>query len=168
MTCFQLRRIHTVTSRQRQVKAANLEAVLDLFDAYTEPTYSVAWIDCLQTGHGFGRSILILGEHATPAEVQAIGVTEPLRLPPSKQVSVPFALPSFVLHPLTIRAFNALYYHKNRKKIQDSIVPYERFFYPLDAVSLESSIWTPGICTVPVCLAQSLRSPGTCRPVAAD
>jgi decaprenylphospho-beta-D-ribofuranose 2-oxidase len=132
--CFQLKRIHTAYIRQRQVKAANLEAVLDLFDAYADATYSVAWIDCLQTGHGFGRSMLILGEHATPAEVQAIGVTEPLRLPPSKQVSVPFALPSFVLHPLTIRAFNALYYHKNRKKIQDSIVPYERFFYPLDAV----------------------------------
>ena len=47
---------------------------------------------------------------------------------------MPFYLPSVVLNPLSIRAFNALYYHKQVKKICDSVVPYEGFFYPLDAV----------------------------------
>jgi hypothetical protein len=112
---FQLKKIHTAYIRQRQVKAANLKAVLDLFDAYAAATCSVAWIDCLQTGAGFGRSILLLGEHATPVEVQATGVTEPLRLPPANRSRTVF-LPSFVLHPLAIRTFNALYYHKNRRQ----------------------------------------------------
>ena len=131
---LQLKKIHTAYIRQRQVKAAHLEEAFDLFEEYAGYTYSAAWIDCLQTGKVFGRSILILGEHATLAEVQRAGVTEPLRLPARKKITVPFYLPSLVLNPLSIRAFNALYYHKNLQKICDSVVPYEGFFYPLDAV----------------------------------
>jgi FAD/FMN-containing dehydrogenase len=131
---LQLKQVPTAYIRQRQVKAANLAEVLDLFDAYADSTYSVAWIDCLQTGKGFGRSILMLGEHARPEEVPARGRHEPLRCPARKQVAVPFCLPSFVLHPLAIRAFNALYYHGHRQHVQAGVVPYDGFFYPLDAV----------------------------------
>jgi FAD/FMN-containing dehydrogenase len=131
---FRLKRIHTAYIRQRQVKAPHLTTALELFEHYQDWTYSVAWIDCLQTGQGFGRSILLLGEHATPDEVPGGGSTEPLRLPPRKQVSVPCYGPSLVLNPVSIRVFNALYYHKTRHTIQDSVIPYDGFFYPLDAV----------------------------------
>ena len=33
-----------------------------------------------------------------------------------------------------MKVFNALYYAKNTKKEQNSVVPYEPFFYPLDAI----------------------------------
>ena len=131
---LRLKKIHTAYIRQRQVKAARLEEAFDLFEEYAGYTYSAAWIDCLQTGKGFGRSILFLGEHATPVEVQGGGGNDPLRLPAGKKITVPFYLPSVVLNPLSIRVFNALYYHKQVKKICDSVVPYEGFFYPLDAV----------------------------------
>jgi decaprenylphospho-beta-D-ribofuranose 2-oxidase len=131
---LRLKQIHSAYIRQRQVKAANLDEVLDLFAAYAASTYSVAWIDCLQTGKRLGRSILLLGEHATPEEVRAVGIKEPLHLPTRKKVTVPFYFPSVVLNAASMRAFNALYYHKNLKKTQDRVVSYEDFFYPLDAL----------------------------------
>lgn len=47
---------------------------------------------------------------------------------------MPFNLPSFALNPLSIKAFNALYYGKNLKRVIENIVPYEGFFYPLDSI----------------------------------
>ena len=61
---FQLKKIETSYIRQKQVKAGNLEELIRLFDEYKHYTYSVAWIDCLKKGPHFGRSILMLGEHA--------------------------------------------------------------------------------------------------------
>ena len=54
---LRLKKIHTAYIRQRQVKAPTSKK-LDLFEEYAGYTYSAAWIDCLQTGKGFGRSIL--------------------------------------------------------------------------------------------------------------
>jgi hypothetical protein len=131
---FSLKKIETSYIRQRQVKAANLEELLGLFDTYKESTYSVAWIDCLKSGAGFGRSILILGEHASINELSAAQRSEPLKLPKSRQITFPFNLPSFVLNQFTVKAFNFLYYAKNTKKELNNIVSYEPFFYPLDAI----------------------------------
>lgn len=132
--CFRLKKIETAYIRQKQIKAANLTEVLALFDTYQHYTYSVAWIDCLQQGAGFGRSILILGEHATRSELSQSQQLNPLELPKKKQLIFPFHLPSWVLNTWTVKAFNALYYGKNTRKIIDSVVPYEPFFYPLDAI----------------------------------
>lgn len=38
------------------------------------------------------------------------------------------------MNTLTVKAFNFLYYGKNFKNIISNIVPYEPFFYPLDAI----------------------------------
>lgn len=131
---FGLKKIETSYIRQKQVKAKNLAELLQLFDQYKESTYSVAWIDCLQKGESFGRSILMLGEHAKLSELDAAKAKEPLKLPRTRQLPFPFMLPSFVLNTFTVKAFNALYYAKNRKKESNSITSYEPFFYPLDAI----------------------------------
>ncbi len=131
---FALKKIETSFIRQKQVKAANLEELIELFDTYKEYTYSVAWIDCLKSGTDFGRSILMLGEHATLDELSAEQKSQPLKLPKSRQITFPFNLPSFALNQFTVRAFNFLYYAKNTKKELSNIVSYEPFFYPLDAI----------------------------------
>ena len=51
-----------------------------------------------------------------------------------KKITFPFNLPSWVLNSFTVKAFNFLYYGKNFKKEINNIVPYEPFFYPLDAI----------------------------------
>ncbi|HYE54632.1 MAG TPA: FAD-binding oxidoreductase [Chitinophagaceae bacterium] len=131
---FGLKKIETSYIRQKQVKAANLEEVLQLFDTYKDYTYSVAWIDCLKKGKGFGRSILILGEHATVSDLNEKQRKAPLALPRKKQITFPFNLPWWILNTFTVKAFNFVYYLKNTKKEINNVVSYEPFFYPLDAI----------------------------------
>jgi FAD/FMN-containing dehydrogenase len=131
---FRLKKIETSYIKQKQIKAANLEELLRLFDEYKNYTYSVAWIDCLIRGDEFGRSILILGEHARLDELEPRQRTNPLALPGKKQINFPVNLPSWVLNTVTVKAFNFLYYNKNLKKVMDNVVSYEPFFYPLDAI----------------------------------
>jgi len=131
---FRLKKIQTSYIRQKQIKAENLEEIIRLFDEYKDYTYSMAWIDCLKQGKNFGRSILIVGEHATVEELDEAQRRNPLKLPAKKAISFPFNLPSWVLNTFTVKAFNFLYYNKNLKKEINNIVPYEPFFYPLDAI----------------------------------
>ncbi len=131
---FSLKKIETSYISQKQVKAKNLEELLTIFETYKEYTYSVAWIDCLKKGTGFGRSILMLGEHAKPEELLEKQREDPLKLPGKKKIPFPFYLPSFVLNPFTIKVFNELFYAKNIKRELNNIVSYEPFFYPLDAL----------------------------------
>jgi len=131
---FDLKKIETSYIRQKQIKANNLEEVIKLFEENKHYTYSVAWIDCLKKGEQFGRSILILGEHAKLDELDEQKKKDPLQLPRKKQVTFPFTLPSFVLNQFTVKAFNFLYYGKNFKREINNLVSYEPFFYPLDAI----------------------------------
>ena len=132
---FDLKKIETSYIKQKQVKANNLEEVIQLFEEYKHYTYSVAWIDCLKKGKDFGRSILILGEHAGKNELDKDRKSDPLRFPKKKQIIFPFSLPSFLLNRFTVKIFNFLFYHKNIKKEINNIVSYEPFFYPLDAIA---------------------------------
>lgn len=131
---FGLKKIETSFINQKQIRADNLEELLQLFQQYSRYTYSVAWIDCFKKGKDFGRSILILGEHALIDNLSANKRKNPLILPKKKQISFPFNLPSWILNTLTVRAFNFLYYSKIYKKEINNVVSYEPFFYPLDAI----------------------------------
>jgi FAD/FMN-containing dehydrogenase len=133
-TKFDLKKIETSYIKQKQIKAQNLEEVIQLFEEYKHYTYSVAWIDCLKKGKHFGRSILMLGEHAKVEDLDRKKKKDPLQLPKKKQITFPFTLPSFVLNQFTVKAFNFLFYGKNLKKEINNVVSYEPFFYPLDAV----------------------------------
>jgi decaprenylphospho-beta-D-ribofuranose 2-oxidase len=131
---FQLKKIETSFIRQKQIKAANLEQLIQLFAEYNHYTYSVAWIDCLKKGEQFGRSILMLGEHAELKDLDENQKKNPLQLPKKKQINFPFNLPSWVLNAFTVKAFNFLFYAKNYKKEIDNVVGYEPYFYPLDTI----------------------------------
>jgi FAD/FMN-containing dehydrogenase len=131
---FYLKKIETAYIKQKQIKARNLEDLIRLFDEYTHYTYSMAWIDCLQKGDSFGRSILIVGEHATGEELSDSQRKAILKVPGKGKLTVPFNLPSFILNTFTVKAFNWLYYLKNTKREINNVVPYEPFFYPLDAI----------------------------------
>jgi hypothetical protein len=131
---FKLKKIGTSYIRQKKIKAANLDEIIDLFEKYKDHTYSVAWIDCLKGGKGFGRSILMLGEHATPGELPAKLAKDPLAMPKKRSLNFPFYLPSFILNRFTVSAFNFLFYNKMFQKEINNIISYEPFFYPLDAI----------------------------------
>ncbi|MCF6345069.1 MAG: FAD-binding oxidoreductase [Thiomicrorhabdus sp.] len=110
-------------------KTENLAETLEQFEAHQNATYSVAWIDCLTTGKHLGRSLLMLGEHAT----EQTHANNLKTAPPSK-LNVPFNMPSALLNAFTVKAFNTLYYHKTRQKESQRAVHYAPYFYPLDSI----------------------------------
>jgi decaprenylphospho-beta-D-ribofuranose 2-oxidase len=137
-------RLRSVTSAYAKVdyrRMANLDAALDRFEAARqsgrEPTYSVAWIDCLAAGDSLGRSVVMEGEHLPAAEMAAAGLfakrcRDPLALPRQRTKGVPFNFPGFALSRPTVRLFNAAYYARHGDRTD--AVPLDTFFYPLDAV----------------------------------
>jgi FAD/FMN-containing dehydrogenase len=131
---FTLKKIETSYVKQKQLKAENLEHLLQLFEKYSHYTYSMAWIDCLSRGKHFGRGILIVGEHASTDQLSESQKEKALAVHGKMKITFPFNLPSWVLNTLTVKAFNFLYYGKNFKKEINNVVPYEPFFYPLDAI----------------------------------
>lgn len=131
---FQLKKIPSSYISQKQIKAANLEELIRLFEEYKHYTYSMAWIDCLQKGNSFGRGIMTIGEFAKPEELNEKQRKAPLALPKKKAITIPFNFPSWSLNTFTVKAFNFLYYNKNVKKEISSVTTYEPFFYPLDAL----------------------------------
>src|SRR5690606_17587180 len=100
---FRLKRISTAYIRQKQIKAGNLGEIMSLFEENSGSTYSVAWIDCLKTGKQFGRSILILGDHAGTDDLPR---QENALVPREKAlISVPMFLPGFVLNGYSVKLF---------------------------------------------------------------
>src|SRR5690606_31537506 len=99
-----------------QIKAGDLFEILDLFEAYQHCIYTMAWIDCLKQGKHFGRSIMMMGEPANPDQLTKYQSPQPLLTHPSDHISFPVNMPSFILNPFTMKAFNELFYLKNIKK----------------------------------------------------
>ncbi|MEM9934640.1 MAG: FAD-binding oxidoreductase [Bacteroidota bacterium] len=131
---IQLKPIESAWIQMESIKARNLEEIIELSESFSDATYTMAWIDCLASGRKMGRSILMKGEHA-PLEILTNKRQQaPLTLPSKKKLTVPFDFPSFVLNPLSIKAFNFLYYHKQLKKKVEKLVDYDSFFYPLDSI----------------------------------
>jgi decaprenylphospho-beta-D-ribofuranose 2-oxidase len=124
---FRMIPIETRLIRRETLRAPGLDAVMELFEASRDWTYSVAWIDCLSGGAARGRALLSRGEHARAAEVAA-----PPPPPRPRAWRVPVDFPGFALNRWSVRAFNALYYRAGRPGT--AFVDLEPFFYPLDAL----------------------------------
>lgn len=131
---FRLKKIETSYIKQKQIKANDLEDMLQLFEEYKHYTYSVAFLDLLKKGKSFGRGILAVGEHARLDDLNEKQKHNPLQLASKSKLSIPFYLPSFVLNSISTKCLNFLYYHKNTKREINSVVPHDPFFYPLDAI----------------------------------
>jgi len=112
--------------------AANLEQLIQhLQNPEIDDRYTVAWIDSLATGQNLGRGVLMCGHHATAEELPA---GDALAVKPGRSRKMPFDLPGWALNPMSIGAFNALYYRREGKKQQPFLTGYEPYFYPLDAI----------------------------------
>ena len=130
---IRLMRVDTGWIRQETHVAQNLSVALDIFDE-NQSRYAVAWFDCLATGGALGRSIVMLGEHADIADLASVQQADPYSIPARRRLKVPFDAPGFALNRYSLRAFNSLYYKAQSRKSGGSVVDWESFFYPLDAI----------------------------------
>lgn len=130
-------RLIPITSSQMIVRhhaAANLEQLFQhLQNPAVDDRYTVAWIDSLATGANLGRGIAMCGHHAAAEELPA-GFGSALATKPERSRTMPFDLPGWALNPLSIGAFNALYYRREANKQQPFLASYDPYFYPLDAI----------------------------------
>ena len=90
---FKLKKIETSFIRQKQIKAANLDELLTLFEQNSAQNYVVAWIDCLRTGKNSGRGILTVGGHAQLNDLNENQKKNPLKLPSKKKLNFPLICP---------------------------------------------------------------------------
>ena len=130
-------RLHPVQTAwiKKTTKALpNLDAALAAFEKHNTATYSVAWIDCLSRSSSLGRSILMLGEHATLKDLPDNMASCPFKMPNKRKLNVPFSVPKGLLNRFTVRMFNTLYYWKNTRRSETSLVDWDSYFYPLDAI----------------------------------
>ena len=110
---------------------ANLDEVMGaMVSGDDDYRYSVAWVDCMTKGAAMGRAILTRGEHATRRDV-----TDPTLDPPGRaRLRVPFEAPSHLLNPLSIRAFNEVWFRSAPRQRVGEEQSLGTFFHPLDGV----------------------------------
>jgi FAD/FMN-containing dehydrogenase len=90
--------------------------------------HTMAWVDCLATGKHLGRGLFMRGNYTWPRHIPR-KAAEPRSL-----FTVPVQIPTFALNLATVKAFNGLYYRSQLSKRTFQTVPYDPFFYPLDAI----------------------------------
>ncbi len=128
-----LKKVSSAYIRQNLIIAKNLNEILEAFSQSEDATYSVAWIDCLAKGKNTGRSVLMLGEHATADDIEK-NASDPLKLAGEPSLKVPVNAPGFALNKVSVSLFNKLYYGLHKMKSIESIVHYDPYFYPLDSI----------------------------------
>ena len=131
---IRLRAVESAWIQQETIPTEDLDETIDIFEARQEATYSVAWIDCLSKGAAAGRSLVMLGEHATLEDLPKPRRKKPYLTKDKRKLSVPFSPPAFCMNGLSVRAFNSLYYWKGSRNAGESFVDWDSYFYPLDAI----------------------------------
>jgi decaprenylphospho-beta-D-ribofuranose 2-oxidase len=131
----QLMRVETAHIVEDVERAANLDDVMARMAARDDSyRYSVAWIDCLARGASLGRSVLLRGDHAAPADIPEKARREPLRRRRGIPLAAPPWVPNGLLRKQTVAAFNEVYFRHAPREERGRIVPLDAFFYPLDSV----------------------------------
>jgi FAD/FMN-containing dehydrogenase len=122
-------RLKPIVSRRIDYEAIQYHGIdefLALAEQYKHQEYTVSWIDCASTGKNFARGIYMIGDHSNEPG--------PLTQTPEPKLVFPFDAPGFALNHATVSMFNEAFFHKQMTKHLKTVVDYEPFFYPLDAV----------------------------------
>lgn len=130
---FQMIRIESSLVEVETIRFPNLATGLELMSSEADDSfrYSVSWIDITAKGKKLGRGILTRGDHA--AATRDIRRNR-LEYHPSVRLSVPPIVPNWLLNPVTIRAFNELWFRKSPAQRAITLESIPAFFHPLDGV----------------------------------
>lgn len=122
-------RLRPVAGRHVDVETIRFGSLTDFFSLSAESDathqHTVAWIDCMARGPSLGRGWFFRGNQKIEGDA-----VQPARR--RRRLNFFLDLPVPIVNRLTLKAFNALYYHRPVPKPRS--VDYEAFFYPLDAI----------------------------------
>jgi FAD/FMN-containing dehydrogenase len=128
---LQLRRVPGPWLDVETLPYENLEEFFTLADASeADWEHTVSWIDCL---HPSGRGIFMR------ANSVAADQPEP---PPRADLRFPFVPPISLVNRLSLRPFNAMYYHLKKTQTR-SLQHYVQFFHPLDRIQDWNRLYGP-------------------------
>jgi decaprenylphospho-beta-D-ribofuranose 2-oxidase len=130
-----LRRVESAWMRVETQRLDRLDDVIAAMADDDAHTYSVAWIDLLATGRRLGRSVLTRGEHAGPAELGGRHRADLTAFAPGERLRAPTLPSGLAVNPMTVRAFNELWFRRAPRRPTTSIESIGAFFHPLDAVA---------------------------------
>lgn len=133
----QLRRIPGPWMATESHRFANLDGFFRLSrESDRDYEYTVAWIDCAAKGKALGRGLFSRGNHA-PAH--------PDHRPPAptRRLAMPVVPPASLVNSASLRVFNQLYYHRQRKPVVHATAHYAPFFYPLDGIAHWNRMYGP-------------------------
>jgi FAD/FMN-containing dehydrogenase len=134
---LQLRPIDGPLIKEESLKFANLDEffrVSELSDGNFE--YTVAWVDCVSRGDSLGRGLFGRGNHDS-------GTYTGRKRGEKPRVSIPFDPPFSLVNQWSLKAFNSLYYARQRERKKVRTIHYQSFFYPLDAIGNWNRIYGP-------------------------
>jgi FAD/FMN-containing dehydrogenase len=80
-----------------------------------------------------------------------------------RRLAVPFVLPSWVVGPWSVRAFNAAWYHRHVPRVRRALVSPEWFFYPLDFIAHWNRMYGPRGFTQYQCVVPDSAGHGAAR-----
>jgi decaprenylphospho-beta-D-ribofuranose 2-oxidase len=132
---IQLLRIETAYMLVDTEKASDLEdCLVRMAERDDDYRYSVAWIDCLARGRRLGRAVLTRAEHAGLEDVPDLTAVEACTFDPRAPLEVPVLGPRGLLNPLTVAAFNELWYRRAPRMRLREPTRIGTYFHPLDAL----------------------------------
>lgn len=124
---FRLKRVPGPWIRVERIRVSGLDQFFDLSEADREFEYTVAWIDTLARGRRLGRGVYLRGNHVPGGDGMPVRADSRFR--------VPCDAPGWLLNPLTVGAFNALYYRRQLRRAAVRVESPDAFLFPLDAVA---------------------------------
>jgi FAD/FMN-containing dehydrogenase len=126
------------------IRFRSLEEFFELSAASeADHEYTVSWIDCAFGGKRLGRGLFNRGNHA-PAAMEMAWVPRGLTQGGDPHTrTVPITPPLSLVNSLSLKSFNTLYFHKQRRDVVSGMQHYRPFFYPLDALLEWNRIYGP-------------------------
>lgn len=123
---LQLKKVSSRKVNSETIKYTHLDDFFHLSEQSQQFEYTAAWLDCLASGAQLGRGHFIRGNHAAQG-----GLTVAKE---KKALSVPITPPLSLINKFSLKAFNSLYFHRQRKVKSVAQTDYNPFFYPLDSI----------------------------------
>ncbi len=151
---FQLMRITSTEMHQTTRRVDSFDALFrEMADNAVHP-YAAAWIDTTDRN---GCGAVFFAEHLLEKTKE-----EPLIFKEKKPLNVPFFAPSWLLNPLSMRAYNELYFWKN--KSGQRLVDIDQYFYPLDSLGHWNRLYgRRGFIQYQFCLPEAVAFDGLQR-----
>lgn len=124
---LQAMRVPSAQMLSETIRFHSLEEFFTLSEqSETDWAYTVSWIDCASAGRRLGRGLFSRANHASMGDLGSKPVSRVRRLPITPPVSL--------VNSLTLRAFNTLYFNRQRGDVVRQQQHFRPFFFPLDAL----------------------------------